>query len=55
MDGLLFVGPKVKPFRRSTVGRKRRAVRSKVGLPDGFRFHDLRHTGQTRTTRPGAS
>lgn len=54
-DGLLFVGEKGKPFRRSTFGRKWRAARSKVGLPDGFRFYDLRHTGHTLTTRSGAT
>jgi hypothetical protein len=26
-----------------------------VGLPDGFRFHDLRHTGHTLSTRSGAT
>ncbi|MET7785104.1 tyrosine-type recombinase/integrase [Streptomyces sp900116325] len=54
-DGLLFVGEKGKPFRRSTFGRKWRAARSKVGLLDGFRFYDLRHTGHTLTTRSGAT
>lgn len=54
-DGLLFVGEKGKPFRRSIFGRKWRAARTKVGLPDGFRFYDLRHTGHTLTTRSGAT
>ncbi len=54
-DGLLFVGEKGKPFRRSTFGWKWRAARTKVGLPDGFRFYDLRHTGHTLTTRSGAT
>jgi integrase len=54
-DGLLFVGEKGKPFRRSTFGRKWRAARTKVGLPEGFRFYDLRHTGHTLTTRSGAT
>lgn len=26
-----------------------------MGPPDGFRFYDLRHTGQTLTTRSGAT
>jgi hypothetical protein len=26
-----------------------------VGLPDGFRFSDLRHTGHTLSTRSGAT
>ncbi|TQK52914.1 site-specific recombinase XerD [Streptomyces sp. SLBN-118] len=54
-DGLLFVGEKGKPFRRSTFGRKWRKARAKVGLPEGFRFYDLRHTGHTLTTRSGAT
>ncbi len=41
------------PFRRSTFGRKRRKARATVGLPENFRFYDLRHTGHTLTTRSG--
>jgi hypothetical protein len=26
-----------------------------VGLPEGFRFYDLRHTGHTLSTRSGAT
>ncbi len=54
-DGLLFVGEKGKPFRRSTFGRKWRKARTAVGLPDDFRFYDLRHTGHTLATRSGAT
>ncbi|MGP4003604.1 tyrosine-type recombinase/integrase [Streptomyces sp. 8N706] len=54
-DGLLFVGEKGKPFRRSTFGRKWRRARGVVGMPDGFRFYDLRHTGHTLATRSGAT
>jgi integrase len=54
-DGLLFVGEKGKPFRRSTFGRKWRKARAKVGMPEGFRFYDLRHTGHTLATRSGAT
>ncbi|WP_225850931.1 tyrosine-type recombinase/integrase [Streptomyces sp. HPF1205] len=54
-DGLVFVGEKGAPFRRSTFGRKWRRARAKVGLPDDFRFYDLRHTGHTLTTRSGAT
>ncbi|MGN9791827.1 tyrosine-type recombinase/integrase [Streptomyces sp. OZ13] len=54
-DGLLFVGEKGKPFRRSTFGRKWRRARALVGMPDGFRFYDLRHTGRTLATRSGAT
>ncbi|MDQ0795416.1 tyrosine-type recombinase/integrase [Streptomyces sp. B1I3] len=54
-DGLLFVGEKGKPFPRSTFGRKWRRARVLVGMPDGFRFYDLRHTGHTLATRSGAT
>ncbi|WP_225850950.1 tyrosine-type recombinase/integrase [Streptomyces sp. HPF1205] len=54
-NGLLFVGEKGAPFRRSTFGRKWRKARAKVGLPDDFRFYDLRHTGHTLSTRSGAT
>ena len=54
-DGLLFVGERGKPFRRSTFGRKWRKARVKVGLPEGFRFYDLRHTGHTLATQSGAT
>ncbi|WP_411134734.1 tyrosine-type recombinase/integrase [Streptomyces sp. C10] len=54
-DGLLFVGEKGKPFRRSTFGRKWRRARALVGMPEGFRFYDLRHTGHTLATRSGAT
>ncbi|MFE0187312.1 tyrosine-type recombinase/integrase [Streptomyces sp. NPDC058989] len=54
-DGLVFVGEKGAPFRRSTFGRKWRKARAKVGLPDDFRFYDLRHTGHTLSTQSGAT
>ncbi|MBQ0864548.1 tyrosine-type recombinase/integrase [Streptomyces sp. RK75] len=54
-DGLLFVGEKGGAFRRSTFGRKWRRARQKAGLPDDFRFYDLRHTGHTLSTRSGAT
>ncbi|MFG2194962.1 tyrosine-type recombinase/integrase [Streptomyces sp. NPDC048639] len=54
-EGLLFVGEKGAPFRRSSFGRKWRRARTKVGMPDGFRFYDLRHTGHTLSTRSGAT
>ncbi|CQR62883.1 tyrosine-type recombinase/integrase [Streptomyces leeuwenhoekii] len=54
-DGLLFVGEKGAPFRRSTFGRKWRKARELVGMPEGFRFYDLRHTGHTLSTRSGAT
>jgi integrase len=55
LDGLLFVGEKGAPFRRSSFGRKWRKARAYVGLPEGFRFYDLRHTGHTLATRSGAT
>jgi integrase len=53
--GLLFVGERGKPFRRSTFGRKRRKGRTAAGLPEDFRFYDLRHTGHTLSTQVGAT
>ncbi len=54
-NGLLFVGERGASIRRSTFGRKWRKARAKVGLPDGFRFYDLRHTGHTLSTQSGAT
>jgi integrase len=54
-DGFLFVGEKGAPFRRSIFGRKWRRARKIVGMPEGFRFYDLRHTGHTLSTRSGAT
>ena len=54
-DGLLFVGEKGAAFRRTSFGRKWRRARTAAGLPDGFRFYDLRHTGHTLSTRSGAT
>jgi integrase len=53
-DGLLFVGEKGAPFRRSTFGRRWRRARDTVGLPPAFRFYDLRHTGNTLAADTGA-
>ncbi|RNG17747.1 tyrosine-type recombinase/integrase [Streptomyces botrytidirepellens] len=55
LNGLLFVGEKGAPFRRSSFGRKWRRARAKVGLPEDFRFYDLRHTGHTLSTQSGAT
>jgi integrase len=49
------VGEKGAPFRRNTFGRKWRKAREIVGMAEGFRFHDLRHTGHTLSTRSGAT
>lgn len=54
-EGLVFVGEKGAPFRRTTFGRKWAKARVKVGMPKSFRFYDLRHTGHTLSTRSGAT
>ncbi|WP_369035319.1 tyrosine-type recombinase/integrase [Streptomyces adonidis] len=54
-DGLVFLGEKGAAFRRSSFGRKWRKARTLVGVPEGFRFYDLRHTGHTLSTRSGAT
>ncbi len=54
-DGLLFVGEKGAPFRRTSFGRKWAKARAKVGLSKDFRFYDLRHTGHTLSTQSGAT
>ncbi|QTD99857.1 Putative prophage phiRv2 integrase [Streptomyces cyanogenus] len=54
-DGLVFVGEKGAPFRRTSFGWKWRRARAAAGLPDDFRFYDLRHTGHTLSTRSGAT
>ncbi|GAA4857216.1 site-specific integrase [Kitasatospora terrestris] len=52
--GLVFVGEKGAPFRRTSFGRIWRKARAKAGMP-GFRFYDLRHTGNTMAAATGAS
>ncbi|GGR66803.1 hypothetical protein GCM10010236_20880 [Streptomyces eurythermus] len=54
-DGLVFVGEKGAPFRRTPFGRNWRRARATAGLPDDFCFYDLRHTGHTLSTRSGAT
>jgi integrase len=54
-DGLVFLGEKGAAFRRSSFGRKWRKARAVVGMPEGFRFYDLRHTGHTLSTRSAAT
>lgn len=56
-DSLVFVGPKGAALRRNNFHRAVNwsATTKAVGLPDGFHFHDLRHTGNTLTAASGAS
>lgn len=53
-DGLVFVGERGAVLRGTTFGRKWRKARDKVELPQGFRFYDLRHTGNTLAADTGA-
>jgi integrase len=55
-DGLLFPSPDGDPLRRSNFQRRifRPAVAA-AGIPIGFTFHDLRHTGNTLAASTGAS
>jgi integrase len=55
-EGLVFSGPKGAPLRRGNFGRstKWKDVVAAVGLPAGFHFHDLRHTGNQLAAASGA-
>lgn len=54
--GLVFVGEKGAPYRRSTFGRKFSAARTRVAdLPASFTFYDLRHTGNTLLAQENTS
>lgn len=53
-DGLVFPGTRHQPLRRATLYKAwHRALRT-VSM-QGFRFHDLRHTGNTLAAATGAS
>jgi integrase len=56
-EGLVFRGPKGAALRRSNFGRstKWKTLVAVVGLPAGFHFHDLRHTGNQLTAASGAT
>ena len=59
-DSLVFPADKsadgTRPFRTEAFGRHwRKAVAGIKGLPEGVRFHDLRHTGNTLAATTGAS
>jgi integrase len=50
----VFVGRDGAPMRGDAVRQAFTRARKKVGMP-GFRFHDLRHTGQTLAASAGAT
>ena len=52
--GLVFVGPKGAPLRRSNFRPIWNAARTKAGSPE-LHFHDLRHVGGTLAAATGAS
>ena len=52
--GRVFVGRDGSPMRGDAVRQAFTRARSKAGMP-GFRFHDLRHTGQTLAASAGAT
>jgi integrase len=54
---LVFTGAKGAPLRSGNFGRAVRWTTTvrEVGLPAGFHFHDLRHTGNTLAAETGAS
>jgi integrase len=54
---LIFTGAKGAPLRSGNFARAVRWTRTvcEVGLPAGFHFHDLRHTGNTLAAQTGAS
>lgn len=56
-DGLLFVGDRGGPLRRGNFHRATKWTKTVVGagLPGGFHFHDLRHTGNQLVAEAGAS
>jgi integrase len=53
-DGLVFCGTRHQPLHRKTFYRHWRLAVKAVSL-EGFRFHDLRHTGNTLAAATGAS
>jgi hypothetical protein len=50
----VFPGTQHQPLRRATLYKDWNRARREVGLV-GFRFHDLRHTGNTLAAAAGAS
>lgn len=54
-SGRVFPGEKGGSLRNLTLHSHWSQARAKAGLPDTFRFHDLRHTANTLTAAAGAS
>ncbi|MEV0678084.1 tyrosine-type recombinase/integrase [Actinosynnema sp. NPDC050436] len=56
-EALMFVGPKGAGLKRGNWHRSVKWIKTVkvVGLPEGFHFHDLRHTGNTLAAASGAS
>ncbi|HZA85450.1 MAG TPA: tyrosine-type recombinase/integrase [Acidimicrobiales bacterium] len=53
--GRVFVGPKGATPRRTNFQATWRKAIKEAGLPEGFRFHDLRHSGNTWAAETGAN
>jgi integrase len=53
--GRVFPGEKGGSLRNLTLHKHWKQARAAAGLPDTFRFHDLRHTANTLTAAAGAS
>ncbi|GAA3747048.1 integrase [Spinactinospora alkalitolerans] len=53
-DGLVFVGKRGNPLRRTNFAAIWTSARAEAGLP-GVHFHDLRHAGNTYAAEAGAS
>jgi integrase len=54
-DARVFTGEKGGALRRHVLAKHWRKARARVDLPDGFVFHDLRHTAQTLGGKAGAT
>lgn len=57
LEAIVFTGPRGALLRSGNFLRAARwsQVRVELGLPGGFTFHDLRHTGNTLAASTGAS
>ena len=55
IEGRVFTGERGGPLRNKAVRHNWCQARDRVDLPQGFRFHDLRHTANTLAATTGAS